>query len=179
MRIGIGLLLIGAGSLLDMLVSPNSEWTILIPGLVMTGVGVGLSSPTLASAAAAAVPATKAGMAGGAVNTLRQLGFALGIPIMATALSTTIRPILAGHFPDPDTATAQVAGGQAGDALATLPQSGQTTAAQAIRDAYTSGLDTVLLISGVSALITGVLVLLLVRRATDSETTPAEATTDA
>ncbi|SHF83636.1 MFS transporter [Streptoalloteichus hindustanus] len=173
--IGIGLLLIGVGSLLDMLVTPESSWTALLPGLLVAGAGVGLSSPTLASAAAAAAPASKAGMAGGAVNTLRQLGFALGIPIMTSVLSASIRPILgnSGHFTDLDTTTEMVAGGQSDDVLATLPAAARTPASQAIRDAYTSGLDSVFLLSGVCALVTGVIVLLLVRRAShESEPEP-------
>ena len=40
---------------------------------------MGLATPTLASAAMAAVPPMRAGMAAGAVNTARQLGLALGI----------------------------------------------------------------------------------------------------
>ncbi|MFG1687180.1 MFS transporter [Nonomuraea sp. NPDC049269] len=166
--IGIGLLLIGAGGLLDMLVTGDSEWTALLPGLLVTGAGVGISSPTLAAAAAAAVPPGKAGMAGAAVNTLRQFGFALGIPIMTTAMAGAVRPVLAGsgYFPDLDPATAAVTGGQADTVLDGLATTVHDAAGHTVRSAFVAGLDQIFLLSGTSALITAAVVLLLVRRAT-------------
>ncbi|WP_188189140.1 MFS transporter [Nonomuraea sp. SYSU D8015] len=77
--VGGGLLLIGLGALLQGTLGPHSSWTALAPGLVVTGVGVGLAVPSLSSAAMAFAPPPRAGMAAGAVNTVRQLGYALGI----------------------------------------------------------------------------------------------------
>jgi hypothetical protein len=86
--LGGGLLLIGAGSLLRCTITASSGWAVLIPGLIVTGIGVGLASPVLVSATLAAVRAEHAGMASGSVNTFRQLGYALGI----AALGTRPRP---------------------------------------------------------------------------------------
>ncbi|MDP4503798.1 DHA2 family efflux MFS transporter permease subunit [Nonomuraea turcica] len=77
--VGGGLLLIGAGAFLQGTLGPDTGWTALAPGLVVTGVGVGLAVPSLSSAAMAFAPPPRAGMAAGAVNTVRQLGYALGI----------------------------------------------------------------------------------------------------
>ncbi|MFB4276389.1 MFS transporter [Nonomuraea sp. MTCD27] len=77
--VGGGLLLIGAGAFLQGLLGAHSAWTALVPGLVVTGVGVGLAVPALSSAAMAYAPPQRAGMAAGTVNTVRQLGYALGI----------------------------------------------------------------------------------------------------
>jgi EmrB/QacA subfamily drug resistance transporter len=82
--IGIGLLLIGGGTMMLAAVTASSGWTALLPGLLVTGVGVGLSTPTLMSTALAAVPPARAGMASGALNTSRQLGYALGIAVLGT-----------------------------------------------------------------------------------------------
>jgi EmrB/QacA subfamily drug resistance transporter len=82
--IGIGMLLIGAGALLQARLTPASSATALIPGLVVVGLGVAAVLPTLASAALNAVPQERSGMAGGAVNTFRQLGFALGVAIFGS-----------------------------------------------------------------------------------------------
>ncbi|MEJ3750648.1 MFS transporter [Actinomycetes bacterium KLBMP 9797] len=79
--IGVGLLLVGAGDLLQTLVGPGSGGVVLIPGLVVAGLGVGAATPMLAAAALAAVPPQRAGMAGGAVNTFRQIGFTLGVAV--------------------------------------------------------------------------------------------------
>ncbi|NUP81914.1 MAG: MFS transporter [Nonomuraea sp.] len=79
--VGGGLLLIAAGALLQGMLDGHSTWTDLAPGLVVTGIGVGLAIPSLSSAAMTHVPPHRAGMAAGAVNTVRQLGYALGIAV--------------------------------------------------------------------------------------------------
>ena len=78
--IGGGLVLIGLGGLISAaLVHGSASWPALVPGFLVLGVGVGIATPTLSSAAMSAVPVERGGMAAGAVNTARQLGFAFGI----------------------------------------------------------------------------------------------------
>ncbi|WP_433086240.1 MFS transporter [Dactylosporangium sp. CA-052675] len=96
--IGAGLLLIGAGALLQSRLTPASPATALIPGLVVVGLGVAAVLPTMASAALAAVPHERSGMAGGAVNTFRQLGFALGVAVFGSIFAHR----LAGHHAPTD-----------------------------------------------------------------------------
>ncbi|MER7272992.1 MFS transporter [Dactylosporangium sp. NPDC000244] len=96
--IGIGLLLIGAGALLQARLTPASPATALIPGLIVVGLGVAAVLPTMASAALAAVPHERSGMAGGAVNTFRQLGFALGVAVFGSIFAHR----LAGHHAPTD-----------------------------------------------------------------------------
>lgn len=80
--LGGGLLLIAAGAFLQGLLGADSTWTALTPGLIVTGVGVGLAIPSLSSAAMTYAPPQRAGMAAGTVNTVRQLGYALGIAVL-------------------------------------------------------------------------------------------------
>jgi EmrB/QacA subfamily drug resistance transporter len=82
--IGIGLALIGGGTLMLLFVHGDSSWPALVPGLLVAGIGVGMSTPVLTSAAMSAVPHQRAGMAGGSLNTFRQLGYALGIAVLGT-----------------------------------------------------------------------------------------------
>ncbi|KIF02486.1 multidrug MFS transporter, partial [Streptomyces sp. RSD-27] len=83
LTIGGGLLLIGGGALLQAwMLDAGDSWAALVPGLALTGVGVGVSMPALAAAAMGAVPPARAGMAGGVLNTSRQLGTALGIAVL-------------------------------------------------------------------------------------------------
>ncbi|MGW0806075.1 MFS transporter [Nonomuraea sp. NPDC002799] len=77
--VGGGLLLVGAGSFLQGQLDQHSAWTALAPGLVVVGAGVGLAIPALSSAAMAYAPPRRTGMAAGTVNTVRQLGYAVGI----------------------------------------------------------------------------------------------------
>ncbi|MET9734661.1 MFS transporter [Streptomyces sp. NPDC006458] len=163
--IGGGLLLIGAGSLLEMMVTGSSGWTALLPGFIVTGIGVGIASPILASAALASAPADRAGMAGGAANTFRQLGFALGIPAVAAIVSATVTTRLEDSdlFRDADGAAELVTAGQSSGALAQVAADARDAAGNVVEDAYAAGLDQAFLASGVAALLAGVLVLLVVR----------------
>jgi multidrug resistance protein len=96
--IGAGLLLIGAGALMQSRLTPSSGGTALIPGLIVVGLGVAAVLPTMASAALATVPHERSGMAGGALNTFRQLGFALGVAVFGSIFAHR----LAGHHPPTD-----------------------------------------------------------------------------
>ncbi|SEG86135.1 drug resistance transporter, EmrB/QacA subfamily [Actinacidiphila yanglinensis] len=94
--IGGGLVLVAAGSaLLWQSVSAGSHAASLYAGLAVVGVGVGLSMPVLVSTAVDAVPLNRSGMAGGAVNTFRQLGMSLGIALFGSMFSSRLRHVTA------------------------------------------------------------------------------------
>ncbi|MDX3527168.1 MFS transporter [Streptomyces sp. ID05-39B] len=150
LTIGGGLLLIGAGCCAQAVLDAGSSWTALVPGFVLVGMGTGLVSPTVAGAALAAVPPQRAGMAGGAVSTVRQLGYALGVAVFGTVLTSRA----AG--PLPHEAAHTLAGGGAGALRGSYGE-------QTLRAAFASGLDAALLTAGAVGLVAGVLVLVLVR----------------
>jgi len=74
-----GLVLIGAGLLLMRAVHADSEWTVLLPGLLVGGLAIGVISPALAAAMVSVLPVERSGLASGINNTFRQLGIAIGI----------------------------------------------------------------------------------------------------
>jgi EmrB/QacA subfamily drug resistance transporter len=74
-----GLVLIGIALLLMRAVDPNSEWTVLLPGLLVGGLAIGTISPALAAAMVSVLPVERSGLASGINNTFRQLGIAMGI----------------------------------------------------------------------------------------------------
>jgi EmrB/QacA subfamily drug resistance transporter len=169
--IGGGLLLIGVGQFCLTVLDAGSGATTLIPGLLLVGAGTGLVAPGVAGAALAAVEPERAGMAGGAVNTFRQLGYALGIAVFGTVLTSRMQGTL------PHGAAHALAGGGAGALRGAFPE-------HTLRAAFASGLDAAAAAAGLVAVIAGVLVLALVRtppaaRKGVPETgprTPAEAT---
>lgn len=66
-----------------------------LPGMMITGVGVGLALPTLVGAAAAALPPTRFAT-GSAITTMaRQTGSVLGVALMVTLLGAPRTPVLA------------------------------------------------------------------------------------
>src|SRR6202012_5564737 len=94
----IGLLLIAVGALAQAVIRPSSSWPVVIPGLVLLGVGARLAIAALTSTAMGAVPWQRAGMAGGALNAFRQLGYAFGIAVLGevfrSGLTRTAGPSL-------------------------------------------------------------------------------------
>lgn len=113
--VGLGLLLIAAGNLLQARIGADSTGATLIPGLIVAGLGVGCVLPTNASAVLAEVPRERCGMAGGALNTFRQLGLAFGAAVFGTVFTNRIAD---GHgspagFADGLNATLLVASGTA------------------------------------------------------------------
>ncbi|QIK07619.1 MFS transporter [Streptomyces sp. ID38640] len=133
--VGIGMLLVGAGVLLEYaLLGDGSGWAALVPGLAVSGLGIGAAMPVLVSAALGAAPPQRAGMASGAMNTSQQLGFALGIAALGTVFADALHDVRPG------------------------------ASRTAVAAAHVSGLTDILLISGTVALAGGVLVLAVVRR---------------
>jgi EmrB/QacA subfamily drug resistance transporter len=58
--------------------------------VVLLGAGIGFSMPTFASAAMGSLPPQVAGVGSGALNTLRQVGFSLGLAVVVAIFSSTI-----------------------------------------------------------------------------------------
>jgi EmrB/QacA subfamily drug resistance transporter len=81
-----GQLLCAVGLLAMRGLEAASPWTVLLPGLLIMGVGIGLSNPSVTYAALGVVPATRSGMASGVSNTFRQVGIALGIATLGALL---------------------------------------------------------------------------------------------
>jgi len=77
--LGSGMLLVSAGLLTMTAVTASSHWTVLVPGFLLAGAGIGLINPPLASTAVGVVDVSRSGMASGINNTFRQVGIATGI----------------------------------------------------------------------------------------------------
>ncbi|MER5863404.1 DHA2 family efflux MFS transporter permease subunit [Kitasatospora sp. NPDC002040] len=185
--IGGGLLLIGGGALLLALIGPGSSWPVLLPGLAVTGVGVGLATPAMAAAAMSAVPQALGGMAGGAMNTARQLGNALGIAVLGAVFQAgLLRELRAGlgAAGDARQVTDALTGGQAGAVIAQTGDGRRAVVEQLVHAAFATGLRDTFLVSAGLGLAGGLAVLLLVRRAAQPERvagpgSPAPALADA
>jgi EmrB/QacA subfamily drug resistance transporter len=163
--IGVGMVLIGGGALAQAVLDAGSSWPALIAGQVLAGVGVGLVNPSVASAALASVPQRRAGMAGGAVNTLRQLGYAFSVAVFGTMTTSRMEHSLrsAHGVPDPHAAARALAGGGAEQLLAHVPRAALPAARHAVHAAFASGLDASAATGGAIGLAAGAAVFVLVR----------------
>ena len=76
---GGGLLVVSVGLLLMHGVRVGDEWTTLLAGFIVAGIGIGFVNPPLASTAIGVVEQARSGMASGVNTTFRQVGLATGI----------------------------------------------------------------------------------------------------
>jgi EmrB/QacA subfamily drug resistance transporter len=169
--LGGGLAVIGTGLLLMRGLEADSEWTALLLGFVLAGTGAGLVNPTLAEAAIGVVPRERAGVATGINNTFRQIGIAVGIAVLGalfqnrveTRLEETLSTGPAALRPLSGNLTQTAASGDAGAALARAPEGTEGFLALASREAFVSGLNSILLVAAAVALAGAVLSFVLVR----------------
>jgi EmrB/QacA subfamily drug resistance transporter len=170
--IGGGLVLIGAGAMISAaLLHSGSSWPALMVGYTVVGLGVGLATPTLASAGMAAVAPERGGMAAGAVNTARQLGYAFGIAVLGSVFTVRAATSLREHgVPDSSHAANALAGGQAHEILGAAGGQASGRLVEAVHSAFASGLDAVLLVSGLAGIVTGLAVFVLCRGPRDGQT---------
>ena len=169
--IGVGLALAGIGLLVAGGLDVTSHWTALLPGLLVMGAGVGLVNPTVAEAAIGVVPAARAATGAAINNTFRQVGVAVGVAGLGALFQSRVESKL-GDLLASGPASLQghahgiasaVSSGNAKAAVATAPPGARGFVAHAGRQAFVSGLNEILLIAGVTALIGAVLSLVLVR----------------
>lgn len=167
--IGGGVLLVGIGSVADaLLLGDDSSWPALMVGFVITGIGVGLATPTLSSAAMASVPLERGGMASGMVNTMRQLGFAIGIAVLGSLFAARAATrFAAAGLPDASGLAHALAGGQAARIVAGAGAD-RAAAQRLVHHASIAGLHSAFWVAGVAGIVAGLAVVVLVRGKADS-----------
>jgi EmrB/QacA subfamily drug resistance transporter len=168
--IGVGLLLVGAGLLLMSGLSADSDWTHLIAGFLVAGVGSGLINPPLASTAVGVVHPFRSGMASGVSTTFRQVGIAVGTAaygsIFASRLAHGLGQQLAG-VPTLAGRSGQIADavhhGAAGQVIAGARPEVRGQLSRAIHASFTGALNDLFITASVLAFVGGVLALALIR----------------
>ncbi|MBA2240833.1 MAG: MFS transporter [Solirubrobacterales bacterium] len=164
MAMGAGLGLVGLGLLLMGGLDVGGEWTALLPGFIVAGVGIGLVNPNIASTAVGVVSQARAGMASGINSTFRQVGIATGVAGLGAVFQARIESELAALVPGaPGALTEAVAAGAGDQAIAQAPTGLRDQLSVAAEQAFVSGLNEILLIAGVLTLAGAVAGLLLVR----------------
>jgi len=168
--IGPGLIMVGVGLLLMRGLNAGSSWTHLIPGMIVSGLGIGLVNPPLASTAVGVVPPQQAGMASGINSTFRQVGIATGIALLGTLFSNNVRDqVLAGVAAVPGLShsgpqiAAAVQSGEIAHVIGKLPGHARQAIAVVTRAAFTNGLNGILLVAAIIALVSGVVSLAAIR----------------
>ncbi len=145
--------------------SAASSWTALIPGLLLTGLGIGIVNPAIARTALGVVPRERSGMASGISNTFRIGGLATGVAALGAVFQHQLTGALAAH----------ASGGTAPAALAKAVASGGTHAASALvpgdpgiataaQHAFVDGINRILAIGAIAVCAGAVCAFTLIRR---------------
>src|SRR6266704_3694132 len=162
MRVLLGVAMVAAAAGLASMahLTAASTWLVLLSGLILAGIGLGITSTGLASAALAAVEPAHAGMAAGLVNTLRQVGTATGVAVLgalyASRVTTATLHALAGLPAPPGAAhrlAAAVASGAGTRVAAVVPPAARAAVTHAARAGTAIGLNDVLLAAAAFAAI--------------------------
>jgi EmrB/QacA subfamily drug resistance transporter len=90
--IGPGFAFIGAALLLMRGIQVTDDFSHLVPGFILAGIGAGLVNVPLASTAVGVVEPARAGMASGINSTLRQVGIATGVAALGAIFSHHANP---------------------------------------------------------------------------------------
>lgn len=173
--LGSGLLLIALGLGLMATTHSSSGWTVLLPGFVVSGIGIGIVNPVLASSAISVVPPERSGMASGANNTFRQVGIATGIAGLGTVFQSQIQNhTLSALNASPigrvvatrggDELRSALAGGAVREAAASIPAAPRAALLDAYRIGFSATLDHLMIIGAVIALIGSLGAFVLVRQ---------------
>jgi hypothetical protein len=136
----------------------TSSLLVLLPGLFLAGVGLGITSTGLASAALSAVEPARAGMAAGLTNTLRQVGTATGVAVFGALYASRVAAAtlhdLAGTSVPPAAyhrLAAAVASGAGTRVAAAAPSSARAAVNHAAHAGTATGLNDVLVAAGAFA----------------------------
>ena len=173
--LGVGLLFIAAGLFAMGFTHATSNWTVLLPGFILAGIGIGTVNPVLASSAISVVPPERSGMASGANSTFRQVGIATGIAGLGSVFQSQLvkKTVDALRSTHQGATIAQRGGAQLRGAIlggdvrhvaATMPAGARSIVLQAYRSGFSSSLNVIVLIAAIIALVGSVGAFALVRQ---------------
>ncbi len=165
--LGSGLLLVSGGLLAMTAVEPSSGWTVLIPGFLLAGAGIGMINPPLASTAIGVVHHSRSGMASGINNTFRQVGIATGIAglgavfqheVVRNTMASLAQTGVAVHG-----LNTAVVSGAVSQVAGRLPHPAQSALLHSYRVGFTEAFTTILVIAAGIAFIGAICAFALVR----------------
>jgi EmrB/QacA subfamily drug resistance transporter len=181
-----GLAIAGAGLLLMSGLNAGDEWTALLGGFLVLGVGVGLLNPVIGDVALSVVPKERSGMAAGINDTFRQVGVSVGVAVWGAVFVGTgadkVRELTTGTSSatgdHPRQLVEAASSGSLHQAVAGLPPQAQHTVANAAGEGFLAGFNQVLTLGALICFAGAALALWLVRER-EIEREPVDAPTEA
>ena len=159
-----GLLLVAVGLGLLSRTAVNSTYADAVPSLLLIGVGVGFGLAPSIDAVMGSLPASSAGVGSATSDTSMQLGGALGVAVLGSALNIRYQDLMApllGHQQTPANIDELILG-SVGGALAVaghVQGKAGRVLAEAARRGFVSGMDLGLLVAAVVVAVAGLVTL--------------------
>lgn len=141
--VAVGFFIITAGFIALATLGPSSSYLRIGTGLLLLGLGAGISGPGVTSTVLGAVPRHRAGMGAALNDTHQQLGIAIGVAALGSLLATTYRAELPSDFP----------GGVDGPTAALLLDAGTSRVVALARNAFAQAQTTTMLAAAGTTLI--------------------------
>jgi EmrB/QacA subfamily drug resistance transporter len=165
--IGSGLALVAGGLALMYGLNADSEWTALLAGFIVGGIGIGIANPALAAGALRVVDPARTGMASGINNTFRLGGVAVGVAALGALLESRVQ----------DQLTAEVGAnanglGAAVSSAGVRAVAGHPELVEPAKNAFVDGLND-LLLTGAAVLVIGAVAAAVLMRTPASAPAPA------
>jgi EmrB/QacA subfamily drug resistance transporter len=164
-----GLALVGVGLVAMGGLGVDSEWSALLVGFIVGGVGIGLVNPVIADVALSVVPKEQSGMAAGINDTFRQVGIAVGIAAWGAiflGVGASKAQEVAGSGLGHDEARGLIEATSSGalpQALNSVPEQAREVTRSAAEQGFIHGLNEILLIGAILCFAGSALALWLVR----------------
>jgi len=165
-----GFFLLGCGLSLLLLIDANSSWTVIIPGLLVSGVAIGMINVPLASTAVGVVRVERSGMASGVNSTFRQVGIATGIAALGSIFSRVVSSDIAAQLrgtpaaSQSDAIAAAVTGGQIDRVVEMAPEAFRDQLERVATVGFVDALNQITLIAALTAFVASGLCLWLIRQ---------------
>ena len=143
----------------------DSEWTTLLAGFLVAGIGIGITNPGIGQAAIAVVPVEKSGMGSGINTTFRQVGIATGVAGARRVFQSRVDSKLAELLPHAPDGLGEVvaSGGSRAAAALPLPPASRAEVVHAADVAFVSGFNEIILIAAILSFVGAALGFALVR----------------
>ncbi|MFE6163490.1 MFS transporter [Streptomyces sp. NPDC056486] len=162
--ISCGLVVLAFAAILGSRTTVDSGYGFTALWLTIAGLGFGFAVVPSMDSALGALPVDRAGSGTGLLMTVRQVGSAIGIALLGSLLAGVyVDRLDTGKLPS---AAADTAGDSVVAAHAVAERLGVSGLVDSANEAYIDGMATVLLVSGIAALVTALLVAALLPKTT-------------
>jgi EmrB/QacA subfamily drug resistance transporter len=161
--VAVGAALLGTGTIWTAGLLGTFRYAWLLPGLVLTGIGIALIMTPASTDALNTVPPAWRGQAQGVIQTLRHVGGTVGLAIMGTVVARTQRARFGGALPAAHGDPALL--GKLGAAML-----------GAVKESLAAGISSALYIGGAVVLASAVAAWALLRRVAPADTRPVPVT---